>query len=167
MLDLDYNIIVAVGKKDISIRELLDVDDADLSNEFAAQSARYAYFAVLAARAKQDWQGAVDARKREEATAFVEFKSDKELVPPGSRTVTDGLANNYVDMDDRVAEFRNTAHELETRYRVMEAIARSLEMRANMLQSIGADRRKEQEMTGMHVDNPSEKLKDTIRKRNG
>lgn len=135
--------------KEISVKELLEIDEADLSTEFAAQAARYAYFAVLEAQAERKLLDATEARKIEEATAFAYYKSDSESIPAGSKSVTDGYANQLVRLDEDCIEAKRLEIDLQHDYKIMRAISAAFHMRADMLRSLGAALRHEQDMTGM------------------
>lgn len=168
MLSLDWlDVTVEAGSaKPFNVRELLDIDQTDLSNEFAQQSALYAYFGVLAVEAERIWQVAVDARKQEEADGFVAYKNDPECIPTGGRTVSDSLADKLVHTDEDYLLCRE--HELyaQHRYKTLKVIVDALYMRASMLQSIGATLRHEQDMTGLAAyDNPGGELRDAIGRR--
>lgn len=149
MTDFDLDTSIEVSDKAISVRELLDIDEADLNSEFACQAARYAYFAVLEAKAERQWKGAVRRRREEEALAFKSFKSDKEMIPPGGRTVSDDYASSLVLIDEVCSELKEKELEAQYRHSLMKSISFAFSMRANMLQSLGANLRAEQGMTGM------------------
>lgn len=166
-IKLDFDVTVVVDGKDISVRELLDIDETDLSNEYATQSARYAYFAVLEAQAYALWQGAKEACNREEGAAFVEYKNDESAIPKGGRSVSDALAKELVAGDESCCSYRLAMMDAEHSYLILRAVTRSFYMRANMLQSFGANVRHEHDMDGLAVSaSPSDKsvarLKDHI-----
>jgi hypothetical protein len=156
---MNLDITIHVDGKDLNTQELLTIDEANLNDEYATQAARYAYFAVLTAQAEKAWKQAERLRKRVEADAFIEYKSDEELIPKGSRTVSDSLANSYVDSDEEVLSARRDELEAEHQYKLMRAISTAFYQRADMLQSLGAQLRHESDMTGMHVDNPGSDLR--------
>ena len=165
-MDLDLNISVTIGGKDVSVGELLAIDETDLSSEYAAQAARFAYVCVLKAQAKREWGEAERIRKEDEAKAFVDYKSDPEQIPEGSKTVTDGFAKQLVDSDERVNELRQHEIEAEYGYRVLEALSDALGQRAQMLISLGADLRQEMDQTSMHLnESADERLKERLMRR--
>jgi hypothetical protein len=165
MVDLD--ITVSIDGKNVSVRDLLRVDDTDLPNEFACQAARYAYIAVLAAKAEEAFLKAERARKRAEADAYLYFKNDPESIPQGSRTVSDGTAEKLVEDDDDCEKARKAEIVAKYKYHLLRDIARAFEQRANMLQSMGSHLRHEAEMQGMSTRQaePSSRLRETIRSR--
>lgn len=148
MLTLEDIDVTLSGKK-VSVKELLEIDEADLSTEFAAQAARYAYFAVLEAKSERRLSEAVEARKIEEAEAFAFYKSDPESIPQGSKTVTDGYANQLVKLDDICIAAKQLEIDLQYDYKILRAVSAAFHMRADMLRSLGAALRHEQDMTGM------------------
>ncbi len=169
-IELDFDVTVQVGGKAVSVRDLLDVDETSLSNEYATQSARYAYFAVLEAQAHGLWQAAKEAREREEATAFIEFKDDAELIPKGSRSVSDKLAQELVAGDEQCGSWRAAEMDAEHNDLILRAVTRAFYMRASMLQSFGANARHEQDMDGISIreqDDASRHAKALIRQNRG
>lgn len=160
-MGLNLDTLIEINGKKTSARELLYVDQTDLVNEFAAQAARYVYFAVLADHAGMVWRTMQDVRKQAEAEAFVDYKNDLQYIPPGSRVVSDGLANTLVQSDDACIEARKDEVTAQHTYHLMLSLARAFEQRANMLQSMGTHLRHEADMDGMAVrnDDPGAKLR--------
>lgn len=167
MLDLDVK--VAVDGKVYRVGDVMDVDQADLPNEFAAQAALYAYFAVLAAEAEAAYDKAVDERKDMEAAAYMYYKNDTDSIPSGSRSVSDGTADKLVQTDEEVQEAYDYELASKRDWKILRAMADSLKMRADMLQSIGAHLRHEYDMTGMVTrerrDSTADDLREHIRNR--
>jgi hypothetical protein len=147
----ELDIKIDVLGKEVDVKELMEIDDTNLSNEFAAQSTRFAYFAVLAAKARLEWMESIRERKQEEAAAFQAFKASDDLIPPGSRGVTDGYASQLVEVDENCVTLRISENKAEYRYRLMEALSSAFQMRGSMLQSIRANLQAEMEMIGMSV----------------
>jgi len=152
-LDKDFNVTVSVGanKKQVDVRELLDIDVADLSTEFARQSSLFAYFAVLTAKAERIWLDAKDATKRSEAEAFAYYKEDKEIIISTGKPCTDGFASQLVIVDDACVEAHSIENAAKEQHMIMKALSEAFEQRSRMLQSMGADARAEMGMTGMSV----------------
>lgn len=165
-MDLNLDITVEIGGKEVDVGELLSIDETDLSSEYAAQAARFAYVAVLKAQAKREWGEAERTRKEEEASAFVDYKSDPEQIPEGSKYVTDGYAAQLVQSDEEVNDLRKREIEAEYGYRVLEALSDALGQRAQMLISLGADLRQELDQTSMHLnESADEHLKERMMRR--
>jgi len=165
-MDLDLNIKVEIGGKEVDVGDLLSIDETDLSSEYAAQAARFAYVAVLKAQAKREWGEAERARKENEANAFVDYKSDMTQIPEGSKTITDGFAKQLVDSDPEVNDLKKQEIQAEYGYRVLEALSDALSQRAQMLISLGADLRQEMDQTSMHLnESPDERLKERMMRR--
>lgn len=157
-MNLDYEF--SVGGKKYSVRELLEIDSTDLSNEFATQAARYGYFAVLTVQAEEIWLVAKREREQEESIAFGEYKSNEEYIPVGGRTVSDALANSLLKADETCVKARDTEIQAQVEYHLMRDLAKAFEQRANMLQSMGSHARHEAQMDGMHTaENPSDRLR--------
>ncbi len=165
--DFDERIMMQGLSHAVSTKDLVSIDQTDLNNEFASQAARYAYFAVQCAMARCARDMAEKVYKEDAAAAFVEYKNDPEMIPEGSRTVTDGLANMLVATDENCARLKNAHIEAEQEFRVLEALVRALDMRANMLISLGAQLRSEADMDGMHISkrDPGDAARAAIAKR--
>lgn len=167
-IKLDFDVTVHVDGKDVSVRDLLDIDETNLSNEYASQSARYAYFAVLEQQAHVLWQNAKESREREEAMAFVEFKNGETFIPKGGRSVSDALAKELVIDDVSCCNARDAEMRAEHDYLVLKAVTRAFYMRASMLQSFGANLRHEHDMDGISIreqDGDVRDMKSIIRSR--
>lgn len=165
-MNLDLDVSVELGDRIIHSKELLDINEADLSTEYAAQASRFAYVAVLAAEAKALWAEAERRRKDEEALAFAEYKNNPANIPDGSRSVTDGFAGQLVQADETCNELRKEENEAERKYRVLSALSDALEMRASMLITLGADLRAERDQTGLKtLENPSDSVKEHLRRK--
>lgn len=166
-MQLDTNITVELDGKDVDTQDLLAINEADLSTEYATQAARFAWIAVIKADAKREWAEAERVRKEDEAKAFVDYKNSDDLVPPGSKSVSDGYAAQLVQSDPDCNDARKRENEAEYNYRLLEALTDALSMRANMLVSLGADLRTERDQTGMKIlENPGDALKNHLRSRN-
>ena len=163
---LDLNVTVELDGRVIESQELLDINEADLSTEYAAQAARFAYVAVLAAEAKAAWAEAERRRKEDEALAFQSYKNDPEAIPDGSKSVTDGYAGQLVQSDENCNKLKVAENEAEKNYRILSALTDALQMRASMLISMGADLRTEREQTGMKMlENPADDVKKALSSR--
>ena len=146
MLHIDFDVELTINDKPVNVREMLDVNQDDLSNEFAAQASRYAYVAVMTAQAEWAMNEADDAVKQEEAAAFMEFK---KLICDNGKSMTDDQAEQMVKLDEACVVIRRKYNEAKYKFKVLQALARSFEQRADMLQSLGAKARAEYDMTAM------------------
>lgn len=155
---------IEVNGKKISINDLLKIDEGDLPTELASQAARFAYFAVIASAARKEWLDTTRLRKEQEAEAFAYVREDKDAEIFGTYgKITDGLANQLVDLDENVSEARKTENEAEYRCRMLQAVADAFSMRATMITQLSADARREMGIMGMGASQPpSEKLKISI-----
>lgn len=158
---------VEIDGKVLSVSDLLEVDEANLSDEFATQASRFAYFAVLAAQAEHKWLMAKKNTKEIQADAFLAAKEDHENIPVGGKTVSDALAESLALLDEEHAKAQEEELKALRAYKVVRAITDAFEQRMHMLQSLGASIRDEQQMTGMAVKdiNPSDKLRRAIESR--
>ena len=159
MYRFDLDVTINVVDKEVSVKDLLSIDNTDLSTEFAAQAARYAYFAVLTDQAEDAYLKAKRLREEVEAEAFLEYKNDAKLIPNGSRTVSDPLTDKYVASDEGVVEEKQDEEEARLRFKLMKSITSAFHQRASMLQSMGAHLRHEEDMTDMHVNDSISKIR--------
>jgi len=163
---MDVNIRLQ-GRK-VSIKELLNIDLTDLSSEFAAQAAMYAYIGVLTAEAEKIWNLATRHRKRVEAEAFKYYKDDEHSIPMGSRSVSDSLATHLIAMDEEVIDARTKEIETQFRFNVLRSVTIAFYTRSSMLQSTGATLRHEEDVTGLATserDEVDSELREHIRRR--
>lgn len=144
-------VVVQVQDKQLPVHDLLGIEQTDLSSEYAAQAARYAYVAVLAVEARAAYDDAKTAREAEEAQAFVFYKNDAKSIPSGGRAVSDALADKLTKSDNDVAEAIELEAALRREHRLLAVVVRAFEMRADMLQSMGAHLRHEADMDGLSV----------------
>lgn len=142
---------VTIGKSQMPVHELLDIDQTSLSNEYAAQAARYAYVAVLCVQAREAYNEAKSEREAVEAEAFTDYKNDPESIPTGGRSVSDALADKLTKQDSEYVQACIYERDAHLRYRLLEVVMKAFEMRADMLQSMGAHLRHEAEMQGLSV----------------
>jgi hypothetical protein len=160
---MELDVTVTIEGKEIEVSDLLAIDETDLSAEYAAQAARYAYVAVLAAKAKEQWAETERARKEDEAKAFEEYKNASDRIPEGSKYITDGYASQLVQADEVVNQHKKDENAAEYNYRLLLALSDALSMRASMLISLGADQRQEYNQTDMHLnDNLGERTKSAL-----
>lgn len=168
MSDINLDVEIDLDGRLVSIKDLLEIDQTAMADEFANQAARYAYFAVLEAEASYQLSEAERRLKVAEADAFISYKHSEEYIPPGSRTVTDELARQLVDLDGKVRAIKETMSNADYEYRLMRALATAFHQRADMLQSLGVMLRAEMDMTGMAVkEDVGDRLRRAVEERGG
>jgi len=145
-----------LGEEDI----ILDLDSIvplsdDLTTEFSEQPALYAYVAMLAARAESTWLASKRLLDEEHARTDKEVRRD--LMMDGDK-VTEGRVNAEIKMRKGYLEAVDDELWFRQQYLIMRAIERSLDMRAQMLISLGAHLRAEAQQTGMLIRDTKKEL---------
>lgn len=157
MSELDTK--VTVEGRAISIKEILEINQQDLNNEFATQAARYAYFGVLAANAQHAWFIAKNKSKELYSALFAEAKADQNNIPAGGRTVSDSTADSLVLLDPEYIEIQQAELDAQLSAQILKVLADSFDQRSRMLHELGNMAANEQRMTGMQVDTEDLKKK--------
>ena len=160
--------IIANGKeKTYDIGKIFDINENDLTKEFTSQATIYAYFATALAQADYDASVANMVTEQTGADADQFYRAD--LTKKGEK-YTEGVIKSMVQQDE---EYSGAVQaELTAKYnaRVLKAIVSAMEMRAQMLISVGSHIRHELDMTGMNIrerqfNKTVDDVKDTIRSR--
>jgi hypothetical protein len=120
----------------------LQVDEQNLSKEFAEQAARYGYLAVITEMAFAKRDELEHELDQEKARAYHRLKGGDYLVLFGLKPTEDGL-KHAVRIDETVVALQSAylkaRHDAGTLY----AFKSAFEQRKEMLISLGADQRKE------------------------
>jgi len=167
-LSTTISIIVDGKERVYSTEELLQIDQTDLSEEFATQAARYGYFAVLVAAVEADYKQA------KHATELMYADTDnlvrQEMKEAGLKT-TEAAIKSAILLDEDYCQVLDRELAALRDYKLLSALVRALEQRASMLQSLGAHVRHEYDMTDMTIKDSVDKLskatKDKIRRNRG
>lgn len=163
----EIKIIAGNRAKVIDLDELMEVDPNDLTNEFASQAALYAHYATLLADADEVLSNADISKDEEYSTADLEWRL--EMAEAGEK-VTEGKITALVRSDETVVKAMAALVEAQHNRDTLRAVVRALEMRADMLVSLGAHLRHEMEMTGMTIsqrrqDDDMNSTKEALRRR--
>lgn len=135
-------------KKTFDISAIFNIDDSALAAEFTKQASLYAYFAVQAARAERNKAVADAAQEREYAMADQDFR---EEFHSKDEKFTEPTIKQMIMTDEAYVTSQNVAQAANYEFKLLKALATALEMRANMLISLGAYMRHEMDMTGMNI----------------
>ena len=163
MKKMEVKLIVGNRAQVIDIDKLLGIDNTDLITEYSRQAATYAFYASMVAEANHEVAKAKTNKEEAYAeisiTVRMEFEKDEiKATEPRikAETTIDG------DYADAVNAFNEAKHNADT----LSAITKALEMRADMLISMGAHMRHEMGMTGMNIkyDSTVDKLKEKLRR---
>lgn len=134
--------------RSIDIAELFDIDEANLTREFSRQASLYAFFATLQADAEYELANA--SLDKDQAYAVADDKNRKYMDKREMKYTEPVIKSLVIRDEDYQAKYDDWAwaeHEVEA----LKAIVKALQMRAEMLVSMGAQLRQEYNMTGMNV----------------
>lgn len=149
-----------------NLSDLLNIDSSNLSQEYATQAARYGFFATELAKLDRRVKQLELERDAEYANADLEYR--KQLTIQGTK-YTETTIRSMVLTDDGYCKAEESLRDSIQERDSIKALVKALEMRAEMLISLGAMMRQEYQMTGMTIkdevqDNIS-KLKEQARAR--
>jgi hypothetical protein len=143
------NISVAIGEKsfDGTIRDVLQINEATLSDEFMKQPSTYAYFAALSEFAVADveqkklsfsvLEANLDSQKR------VEFKDTK---------VTEAVIKSAIIKDKKYQMMAEEIIEAERQLGILKSLVKALEQRKDMLIQLGSTKRQEMTLAEFGID---------------
>jgi len=165
--DATISITLSGVEKKFDLNKIFDIDENDLTKEFTSQASVYAYFATAAAEA--DYEASIGTADQEASYADAD-KYYRDTLSHKGEKYTEGVIRSMVLLD---ADYDNAVQdELLAKYnaRVLKAIVNAMEMRAQMLMSVGSHIRHELDMTGMNIrerqyNKTVDDVKDTIRSR--
>jgi hypothetical protein len=162
-------ITVSVDSKirTFDVQELLDIDDTNLSKEFANQASLYGYFATMAVKAEH--RASILAMKREQEYALADQEYREELEEQGKKS-TEPMIKNLVMSDENYAKVLEQEYVAKYDYDIIKAVTKAMEQRAQMLISLGNFMRHEYEMTDMKIrerqlNNAVDDVKSAIKRR--
>ena len=135
-------------KKVIDIGNLFDINEDNLTKEFATQASLYAYFATLQAEAER-LQAKAEMKKDQEYAKSDEYW--RAYLDKREKKYTEAVIKSNVIRDEDYDKANNALINITYDLNVIKAIVRALQMRAEMLISLGAHLRQEYSMTGMSV----------------
>ena len=169
MIDISgTKISVVVGKviKELDLADIFSIDETELTREYSQQASLYAYFSTLTADAERNVAMATMIMEQEYAIMDQEYRSDAVA---DDVKVTESMVKQAIISDKDYQKLSKNVINKKYYFRVLKAVADALEQRANMLVSLGAYLRHEQDMTGMNIrrrefDNSVDNMKSTIKK---
>lgn len=136
------------GLSRFDIGKLFNIDQTNLSSEFANQASMYAFFAVLAANADKVLAMKTLLCDQEYATADGYHRNQMDL---DGKKFTEAVVKSMVVRDEEycktLEDKENASYDLD----IIKAVVRAFEQRAMMLQSLGSYLRHEYDMQGMNI----------------
>jgi len=159
------SIDVVLGNRKVDILSLLSIDENDLANEFAQQAALYGWIGHLTAKA--EYSASIAKHQTEIEYAAADDNARFQMDAAGEKT-TEGKVKAAIDLDEQYIAAKQEENRLWKEYKVLRSLSDAMRMRADMLISMGAHLRAEQEMTGMKIntdkwDRTVDNLKKTIK----
>ena len=139
---------VSGKNKTFDVHELLEIDDTNLSKEFANQASLYGFFATLAVKAEH--AASVLSMRREQEYAIADQEDREELEQQGKKS-TEPMIKNMIVSDAVYAKVVEKEYVAKYDYDIIKAITKAMEQRAQMLISLGNFVRHEYEMTDMKI----------------
>lgn len=144
------DILLKVDGKSITINlaDLFLIDEANLTKEYSRQAALYAWLGVVGAKADHKASMADLAKDQEYARTDEAYR---EQFDASGRKMTEPQVKSLILIDKDY--MRASANELALKYdsKLIQALIKALDQRADMLISLGSHLRHEVDMTGMNI----------------
>lgn len=137
-----------IAGKATNVDELLDIDESNLSNEFAHQAAIYGWISNLVVSAEAKFVEAKQRREEEYAACYVDIRQEFD---DNKLKYTESKLDAEIKLEFSYQKAKRAENEAERKHKELKALAEALRMRADMLISMGATIRSEQQMLGMHI----------------
>jgi hypothetical protein len=134
---------VRVGEKayDGTIKEVLQINEATLTDEFIRQPSTYAYFAALSEFAVAD----VEQKKLSFSVLKANLDGQKRLELAKLGKVTESMVDSAIILDKKYQIMFEEVIEAERQLGILKSLVKALEQRKDMLIQLGSTKR--QEMT--------------------
>jgi len=152
-MNLDMQLSIEVGGKDFkgNLREIVQINEAMLTDEFIKQPSIYAWFATLLEFASAE----VETQKMNLNILRANLDSSKRLAfLAENKKATETMVSSAIEVDETYQEAQRTLIESERQQGILKAIVRALDQRCTMLVQIGSTKRQEMAMTdfGISID---------------
>lgn len=130
------------------LKDIFGIEEDNLSVEFMQQASVYAFFATL--QAKAEWSANMLELSKDQEEAAADEAYRQELERKGKK-YTETVIKGFVVRDEQVQSAAAAMHAGRYEQKLLKAICSALEMRAEMLQSLGSHLRHELDQTGLKV----------------
>ena len=132
---------VSIGDKvyDGTIKEVLHINEATLTDEFIKQPSTYAYFAALAEYAVAD----VEHKKLAFSVLEANLDSQKRTELKETPKVTEAVIKSAIIKDRKYQVSAEELIEAERQLGILKSLVRALEQRKDMLIQLGSSKRQE------------------------
>lgn len=149
-MDLNMAVQVKVGDKSYvgSIREVLQINEATLTDEFIKQPSTFAYFAALSEYAVAD----VEHKKLAFSVLKANLDGEKRLSLAKVGKVTESMVDSAIILDKRYQMMQEEVIEAERQLGILKSLVKALDQRCTMLVQLGAGKRQELSMMDFGID---------------
>lgn len=139
-MDLNMSVRVNIGDKvfDGTIRDVLLINEATLTDEFIKQPSTYAYFAALSEFAVAD----VEQKKLALSVLEANLDSQKRLELKDTK-VTEAVIKSAIVKDKKYQMMVEEIIEAERQLGILKSLVEGLKQRKDMLIQIGSTKRQE------------------------
>lgn len=152
-------LVFQVGKKEVKyeLDDVFEINENAVTEEMMRQASLYAFFSQQYAEVSLAVDRAEFQKDKEYAMADLAVRKDYE--EEGKRT-TEGLVEAEALTDNYYQDAVEEHSVMQYKLNVMRNIVKALEMKAEMLISIGAQLRQERSMTGMRIKEYEKNIED-------
>jgi|SRR3990167_5445842 len=140
--------VIQIGNKEVSLLDLFDIKEETVSEDMMKQAAIYAFVGM--SKVKYEIKRDRAKQKKDEIYAELDLAWREKYVANDWK-ITEAAIKSEIITTDSYSEAQERLNISEEQFSIFEILTKSLEMRANMLQSVGAFLRMEQGMTGMNT----------------
>ena len=149
-MDLNMEIKVNIGEKafDGTIRDILQINEATLTDEFIKQPSSYAYFAALSEFAVAD----VEQKKLSFSVLKANLDGQKRTELAKAGKVTESMVDSAIILDKKYQMMAEEIIEAERQLGILKSMVKALEQRCQMLIQLGAGKRQELSMIDFGID---------------
>lgn len=155
------------GYRKFTVDDIFGIDETDISKEYIMQASIYGFFAAIMSAAE-------DIANREEFNKDQEYAAcdadARERMERNGLKYTENVIRGMIFQYESYQKAVSRAFKTQYDYKIIKALVRGLEQRAEMLISLGSHLRHESDMTGMtikdrEIDNMSKQVKQSLRNR--
>ena len=132
----------------LDIDSVFSIDEANIIEAYSRQAAVYARYATMHAEADAMVSAAASAKDEEYAAADDHYRHDMDST---GEKYTEAKVRAFIELDENYRQAVDAYNDVDHVCRKLRAVVRALEMRAEMLVSMGAHLRHEMSMTDMHI----------------
>lgn len=149
-MNLDMQVQVRVGEKayDGTIKEVLQINEATLTDEFIRQPSTYAYFAALSEFAVAD----VEQKKLSFSVLKANLDGQKRLELAKLGKVTESMVDSAIILDKKYQAMFEEVIEAERQLGILKSLVKALDQRCQMLIQLGANKRQELSLMDFGID---------------